>query len=181
MKLEPGKPLSITLTNFMAHEVSIEIEKTAAGFNIRLQPSDARENKKDGKIKPQAGDGSNLVIAAYCEAFKEKYGFNPPITGKNGGQAKALLKNMSVERAESLARAYLQVNDQFFIRRRHPFDLLVTNLNIVAAALDTGKVITAKQAQSVESMDSTARAAMDFLREKRGQNGGDTGDDGGGG
>lgn len=88
------------------------------------------------KKKP-TGDGAAL-IAAYCDAFKARYGMNPPIDGKTAGLALQVLKTVPLHRAAELVQAYLQMDEQWFKTKCHDFPTFVQNLTKVAVALFNG-------------------------------------------
>src|SRR3990167_3210906 len=92
-------------------------------------------------------------IASYCEAFKGRYGTNPPMMGKAAGISKRLVTDIGAARACELVRTYLAMNDQFFVLRRHDLATFESNLNAVAVKLDTGRSVTRHEAQQGESQD----------------------------
>ena len=81
---------------------------------------------------------TNVLIGAYCEAFKSRYGVSPIITGKMQGRAKDLAKNMSVKRARDLIQAYVQMDDPWFKTKCHDLDTFFGNLSKVSVALANG-------------------------------------------
>lgn len=78
------------------------------------------------------------LIAAYCDAFRARYGMNPPIDGKAAGLAKNLLRSIPLEKACLLVQAYLQLEDQWFLTKCHDFPTFIQNLTKVAVALSHG-------------------------------------------
>lgn len=78
------------------------------------------------------------LIAAYCDAFKIRYGMSPPIDGKAAGLAKNLLRSIPLEKACLLVQAYLQLEDQWFLTKCHDFPTFIQNLTKVAVALSHG-------------------------------------------
>jgi hypothetical protein len=66
------------------------------------------------------------LIANYCDAWRERYGSNPPITGKVSG----------------IVTAYLSMPDQWFVTKRHDIPTMIVNLNTIAHFIETGTIIT---------------------------------------
>lgn len=116
--------------------------------------------KKDTEIELKK---SPNLVPIYVDYFRLKYGCDPVITGKTAGMLKNMLKSMSFEKASELIRAYFLTNDQFFIKKRHPVELLITNLNQIQVTMKTGVMVTSKTAKQVEEVDASLRAAERFL------------------
>ena len=131
-----------------------------------IEEAEKALSKKEGSPAKPDGADVRFVINHYCDAFKGRYGCNPMVWGKTAGQFKTLLKNMSAANLCELLTTYLQMNDQFFTTKRHSVDVFVTNLNSVVVARSTGRTITRKQAAEMESLDSSVRAAKEFLDAK---------------
>lgn len=104
---------------------------------------------------PEAAKGAAVkeFIAAYCEAFRSRYGTNPPVTGKDAGIAKNIVKGVGIVRAKGLVETYLGMNDAFYLMKRHDLGTLVTNLNAVTVKHDTGGGITRTEARQAEDGD----------------------------
>ena len=92
----------------------------------------------------------NLVIAAYCDAWKSKYGDNPPIGGKEAGIIKSLVKDFGLDRSIKILQAYLNMPDSWFITKRHDLVTLKANLNSVSHFISTGKLITKSDLKNLE-------------------------------
>lgn len=103
------------------------------------------------QVQPPS-DGTSVLIAHYCEAYKARYGGNPVITGKTAGQAKTLLKSVSLARAKDLVSVYLQLDDEWFCRIKHRFSDFILNLEQLGAALEAGKPL-----KEMTSLDKWAR------------------------
>jgi hypothetical protein len=93
----------------------------------------------------------------YCDVFKKRYGNYPTSSGKDKGRLKSLVKELGLPRTQLLLHAYLQMNDQWFLTKRHPIDVFLNNLTSVGVYADGGAVITRKQAQAIESGSNNAQ------------------------
>jgi hypothetical protein len=69
-----------------------------------------------------------LVVAAYCEAFKARYGANPIINGKDAGTLARLAKQIGDDYETCLAR-YFADSDPFLVKAAHSPALFETRLN----------------------------------------------------
>lgn len=92
----------------------------------------------------------NEVIAAYAEAFKERYKTNPPIGGKESGMLKRLTAEFGADRMITLIWNFLQMNDQWFLTKQHSVDVFASNLNKIVVKADTGVEMTKREIQNVE-------------------------------
>lgn len=108
------------------------------------------ENPSDSK--PQA------FIAAYCERFKQRWGSNPEIKGKEAGIAGRLAKGWSQEKAELYLDAFFAMPDVWVIKTKHTLAALETKLNEVAVFANSGKFTSNKEA--IQADDSLALAAQ---------------------
>lgn len=93
------------------------------------------------------------LVAAYCEAFKARYGTNPPIMGKDSGLLKNVVRSLGLPRSKELIRTYLAMNDAFFLKRRHDIATFALNLNAVAVKADTGQTVTHQDTVNAESRE----------------------------
>ena len=110
-------------------------------------------------------------IAAYCEAYKAKYTVNPVIDGRAQGIAKRVVdsKNgIGPTKAIALVKAYLQMNDQWFLKKKHDLFTFEQNLNSIELFAETGKQITNNLAQQIEISDQNRSVIDDYFREREG-------------
>lgn len=107
-----------------------------------------KEPSSKGAVAVRHADGPGgpgSVIAAYCEAWKKRYGSRPVIDGKVQGQVKALLKAVSADQAVLLVQAFVQIDDPWFKTKFHDFGTLMQNLGKVSVALEKGVADPQKQ------------------------------------
>lgn len=116
----------------------------------------------------EQGAKAHAFLAAYARAFKARYQTNPEISGKDRGIAKRLAGGMSLERGEELVFAYLAMNDQWFIQRKHSLPVLEQDLNKVAVFAATGKFTTRAEARAAEQGSAFDR----LIAEAEAQSGG---------
>lgn len=112
---------------------------------------------KTAKQKPpvlpieKSGPANDL----YKELWKQKYGAEAPFGGKEAGQISTLVKSYGLEKTKQYIEAFLQMNDQWFLTKRHDLGSLTTNLNAVAQFIETGRMFTKKEIQNADSSQAT--------------------------
>ncbi len=163
--VKPGNVLR-ALNELVAIEW-IQIVKTPMN---RLEKKRKEEKRKRGAL-PTPSASAPAIIPVYCDHWKNRYGTNPPISGRIAGQLTQLTKDLGQERACALVQAYLQMPDPWFVTKRHDVSTLVTNLNAVAQFLDTGKMVTKAHVKEIsdmvdENLGPTPKGIEQILAEK---------------
>lgn len=105
-------------------------------------------------------------LARYCEVFKERYGSNPIIQGIDASTAKRIVNAAGFLKAVGLIETYLQMNDAFFVQRRHALKVFESSLNQVSIMHDTGKTITQDEARGMERRQTNLNAFGKLLSDK---------------
>lgn len=106
------------------------------------------------KPKASAPEGTQSVIARYCELWKIRYDGNAPIRGKDAGLVKTLVADFGVYKAIQFIEAYLEMPDSWFVTKRHDITTLVNNLPAVSQFIETGKMFTKKEINNLDSSNS---------------------------
>lgn len=129
---------------------------------------EARSKKKPGARKPEQGSGANLVIAAYMDAYREKFnGQTAELVGAERGAAKRLALDLGPERAVQLVRAYLQIDDEWFIKQEYRLAVLLQNVKKVGLFADQGVAVTGSMAKSVGLQANNAAVGERLLDRMR--------------
>lgn len=170
--LESSWSISRALDAFQSFQmVTWEIVKVTPPPN-RIEENRIEENRIEGKTvskktkqvtqglpavaNPSASPPKvNLVIARYCELWKDRYGGDAPISGKVAGQIKLLIKDHGEIKALSYVEAYLAMPDPWFITKRHDVGTLMLNLNPIAQFMATGKIYSKQEIQNVDKAIGT--------------------------
>lgn len=119
----------------------------AAGGNRR-----ARRPKNAGEPTP----GAQTVIAAFVTAWGQAYPQRDgtpgkyPVSGKDAGAAKALVKAIGVEKTVALIPAFLEMRTAFLIAKRHALPFMSADLPSVVDFAASGKLITSIAARKEE-------------------------------
>jgi predicted CopG family antitoxin len=92
---------------------------------------------KDKKPKASVAiqDGTK-VKDAYVAAFKARYGSSPVWAAKQNSQAKNLISLIGLEKSIWVASKYPFYNDPWHVTQKHPFGLLITQINKVLVELN---------------------------------------------
>jgi len=108
--------------------------------------------KRKPKLKASAPEGTNLLIGHYSNLWSAKYKAQTPITGKSVGCFKTLVKDHGLEKATRFVDAFLQMNDQWFVTKRHDIATLLININAVAQFAETGRMFTKREINDLDRM-----------------------------
>jgi len=110
--------------------------------------------KKDREGLPEV-DG-RLAVTIYCSAYKKRYDTAPQITGFVAKRLKDMSKELGHETLQKYITGYLEMNDQWFIKRSHDVDTFTKNLNKIKLYCDRGVQVTAKDAVVAETLTKNA-------------------------
>ena len=159
--------------NFRSKQKQIEQNQPSYSFSFSNSSSNTisnSENKEKKKKKETAGavvnDSTRKLISCYCELWKKRYGANPSFSGKWVGNAKTLFKDHGEKKSLELIEAFLEMNDSYFIGRRHPFDMILTDIAKISHFASTGAQITKTELMQIDktitNKNSVAAAAEYF-------------------
>lgn len=98
--------------------------------------------------------GVKEIIALYCECWKLKYDSYPPIGQKEAGMIKNLVKDHGKPKAGDYVAAYLDMNDSWYLTKRHDIPTMLGNLNAIVQYIATGKMITRKEAINFDAANT---------------------------
>lgn len=120
-----------------------------------------RENKV-----PAVTEG---VWNAYRDAHIQVHGGVGPIgDASTRSILKTLVKKLGTTEAEAVAVFYCHHKDPFYVKAKHPPELLLRDVLRLRTEMATGKVTTTKQAKEAEQADGTKRAITGHLARKYG-------------
>lgn len=130
---------------------------------VKAQKEAVKAEKKaqDEALNFRARD----VIKAYCEAFKKRYGANPLVRQKDAGEIKLLIKEFGAQKLSHLIQVYVQMEDKWFITKKHDLHTFTQNINKIAVSLQTGKDDSRKKTiheewEEEKKKDEMRKAAM---------------------
>lgn len=126
-----------------------------SGSNSEIYSVGGEPSGAPAAFRTQHPSPVRFFIGNYVKAYQRRYGAaaRPSLSGKVQGQIKRFLDETPLDRACELILVYVSMNDPWFITKAHDFTTFVENLSKVGLALDTGTVVTRKEAQNAESAD----------------------------
>ena len=138
---------------------------------IDLDGVTSSETLKSISKRPESKSGANEVIAAYCRAYKAKFGKNPISIklGKEQAAAKTLAMSLGVPEAIRHVEAFLEMTDSWFLKTGYKLSTLCDNVNNVGLYLERGVLVTGRLTRSAElhaSNKAVADRVIAKLREE---------------
>lgn len=134
----------------------------------KMPPNRIEKKRKESKVKENKGTTPQKIeapveqssttkdlVAHYCDTWKARYGFNPPISPKVAGQIKRMMSDYGFEKCKIYITAYCNMPDQWFVTKRHDLPTLLANINSVAQFAETGRMLTRKETKAIEERVST--------------------------
>lgn len=137
--------------------------------NVRTYDTNERTIRTLPKNPTVSGEKAKAFIAAYCELFKNRWGNNPPITGKDAGIAKRLVKELSEEKLSLYLDAYFSMPDAWVIKTKHTLASFSLKINEVAVFATSGEFTTNRDARMT---DDRAASIAQLARIRSGELGG---------
>lgn len=111
---------------------------------------------------------SQIIKETYCNAYKKRYGINPTWAAKENTQAKRLIESIGFIEAQKLSGAYLDYPDPWHVRQKHPFTLLVAQVDKIRVELNNNT--TPKQnhaAKIIEALQKFGISGYENFKEVR--------------
>ena len=117
-----------------------QVAKEAIQKRQRNSKGQLVSSKKPSKTpaKPAKDNKAHLIVKAYCDAYKSRYGKYPIIDGRTQGAANRLAKVLPVDKLHLLLQIYCQMEDKWFVERRHDLSTFEINIGKVDLALHAG-------------------------------------------
>lgn len=174
--VHPNEPLSCQAKIVDVEVVDAECnasenDKTMPRIEVqgRGRVSHAPTRKNASESTPGVGE----VIGAYCRAYKAKFNKNPSSVrmGKELAAAKTLTKSLGVTEAIRHIDAFLQMNDQWFIKTGYKLSTLCDNVNNVGLYLERGVMVTGGLARSAELHASNKAVADRMIAQMKAEEG----------
>ncbi len=143
-------------TNVRTYEqTDVTNERTVPAKTKRHQPTPVQ-----AELIPIGAD----IVSHYCDTWKSRYGTNPTILGADGKRLKSFAQTVGLPRARLLIQAFLDMNDSWFLTKRHDVATLIGSMNAVTQFLDTGQTLTKSDIKNAEVL-STNEKTLRAIRE----------------
>lgn len=144
-KLGTSKNTIITIVNYemyqsdeMQSEMPVKSERKASEMPVKTNKNvNNAKNEKNGKnyntsrnLEPSTSD----VREGYKNSYYVRYGIYPVWSVKENSLAKKLVASIGLDEAKRLAEFYPNYRDRFHEQKKHPFALLVSQVDQVRVA-----------------------------------------------
>lgn len=104
-----------------------------------VEPLAQTPPKKGVLEKDLINKKANLVITSYCDSFKRRYLANPTLDPKDVGQIQRLCRAYGADKLSTMVQVYVQMEDPWFLKKKHDLTTFAQNLNKVGLAAQTGE------------------------------------------
>lgn len=141
--------------------------------SLELSPDRPVTAAKSDKTDTALQAACRSTWSAYCGAYAARYGAEPVRNAKVNSQIKQLVQALGYEEAPAVAAYFLTISDQFFVKRCHPTDILLSQCSAIRTQWATGRTVTSEKARQVDrtatnagNVDDAVTIAMQ-MRNKR--------------
>lgn len=129
-----------------------------------LQSESESQKQKEVKTcaevqKPSTPPKSAAVFELYREAYRSRYGVDPVRNQQTNSMLCKLVDKLGAEEAPQVAAFYLTHNDPFYVRNRHPVEMLLKNATGLRTQWATNTKATTSEAKNAEMKDSVVEQA----------------------
>ena len=98
------------------------------------------------------------VWNAYAYAYATKYRTQPIRNAKTNSICKRLVETVGKEKAINIAKHYLTINDQWYLKNYHKLDFCLSDYQKIITSFDTGLKITSTQANDLDRKQTISDA-----------------------
>lgn len=121
------------------------------------------KNIKTASPQPLVEPVGRILMARYCELWKDRYGVNPSIQKHHPKLLKDVGEQNGSDKTIRLLEAYFMIPDPWFIKRGHDIPTFVSNLASITRFMETGKVISNSELRQMDSAVSSQNT-LDAIR-----------------
>ena len=127
---------------------------------------------KKSKVTSGVTIGSQ-VYEAYAQAWRRRYPDGQPLrNARINAQAAQIAQRLGVERGIQVVEFYLRQTDAFYVRNMHMLQFCARDCEVLAAKMETGKSMTRREADQVETAGASLRASQSYLVRKHAEKAG---------
>lgn len=102
-------------------------------------------------------------------AYHDRHGAEPVRNKTINSQLKAFVERVGADAAPHVAKFYVSHSEQFYVRSRHPVNLLLRDAEKLHTEWKTGSQMTGPEARDIErrqSMNDNIDQAFDMLAQR---------------
>lgn len=122
----------------------------------RIQKAKEREEEKElntpSAVKPRGPAKSGAVWDTYSRAYVKRYGVEPVRDRQANVSLCQVVDKLGID-APQVAEFYLTHNDPFYVRKRHPPNLLALDATGLRTQWATGRKATSSEVRQAEMKD----------------------------
>lgn len=156
----PSQPGHRDISEVILHTSEVISQKSDSGEEKQKTPEKSYRRVKTAPIDPPK---SRATWEAYAGAYQQRYGVEPVRNQKTNVHLCQLVDRLGAEEAPAVAAFYLSHNLPFYVRARHPTNLLVQDAEGLRTQWATGVKATTLETKSAEQRDS-AREQIQRVR-----------------
>lgn len=127
--------------------------RTSEHPNIRTE-EELEKEKTSSAVTPRGASKSSAVWDSYRDAYLGRYGVEPVRDRQMNVALCQLVEKLGGSEAPHVAAFYLTHNDPFYVRKRHPPNLLVLDATGLRTQWATGVKSTTLEAKNAEVKDN---------------------------
>lgn len=128
-------------------------KRTEEHLNIRTSEELEKEIKTSSAVTPRGASKSSAVFDSYRNAYVDRYGVEPVRDKQMNVAMCQLIEKLGAAEAPHVAAFYLTHNDPFYVKKRHPPNLLVLDATGLRTQWATGVRATTSEARNAEMKD----------------------------
>jgi hypothetical protein len=114
----------------------------------------------------QSGEKSSSVWDRYSAAYKLRYGQAPARNAKENSICSKLVQAVGLECAENLAEFYVRHNDQWYVKKMHPLNILLADFQKIRTEMLSGNIMTSDQAERAEVRAANDEVFKNYFAER---------------
>ena len=133
------------------------------------QPMRAPVAAKAKKPKAARESKTGPTWKSYSDAYYGRYGAEPIRNATVSGQLSRFVDRVGADAAPHVAAFYVRHNDRFYVSKKHPVGLLLSNAEGLHTEWVTGRAITSRAAAQIEDRQAARDShdgALEMLKAK---------------
>jgi len=136
------------------------VQLSRKGSERKKEPflSEGCEGPSGPRVTPREPTPGSAVWNAYSDGMRRRWRIDPPRNAKTASQCKQLVELVGIDNAMTLARAYPERVDKWYVEKGHPIGLLLTDYPKLLRDLALGFKVTREMATSLERTFDGAQA-----------------------
>lgn len=127
------QPTKLPATN---ERTNVTNERDVCSGGVKTDSMFDRKELIKASKEVQEKPKSQLIKETYCGAFKKRYGIEPKWAAKENTLAKRLVESVGFDEAAKLSSSYLDYPDPWHVKQKHPFSLLVAQVDKIRVELN---------------------------------------------